>query len=258
MAPRPDSSSATPLRISIITAALNPGPEVRQTIESVLSQGYPDLQYIFVDGGSAPPAFAHVEPYRARFDRLIREPDEGISDAWNKALAVADGDIVGLVNADDFLLPGALQKVASAFGSSAAMTIVHGNARRIEGGRESVRRPMPCLQLAVRVGTPVVHPATFVSREVYRRVGVFDTRYRVAMDYDFVLRAYLAGARFVHVDEALVGFRGGGLSDRQPVLGFREVRRSQLEHGLNRLAVELLHGAKMTVRCVVRPLLGMT
>jgi GT2 family glycosyltransferase len=247
-----------PLRISIITAALNPGPEVRQTIESVLDQGYPDLQYIFVDGGSRPDNFAHVQPYLPRISRLIREPDEGISDAWNKALALADGELIGLINADDFLLPGALQRVAAAFGRPAGMTVVHGNARRIEGNHISLRRPTPMLPLSIRVGTPVVHPATFVSREVYRRVGLFDTRYRVAMDYDFILRAHLAGTRFVHIDEALVGFRGGGLSDREPLQAFRELRRSQLEQGLNRPMVELLHAARMTMRRVVRPLLGLS
>jgi GT2 family glycosyltransferase len=248
----------TILRITIITAALNPGPEVRQTIESVLGQGYPDLQYIFVDGGSSAEAFAHVQPYLPQISRLIREPDAGISDAWNKALALADGELIGLINADDFLLPGALQRVAAAAGSPVGMTVLHGNARRIEGGRETIRRPMPLLPLAIRVGTPVVHPATFVSRDVYQRAGLFDTRYRVAMDYDFVLRAHLAGARFVHIDEALVGFRSGGLSDREPLQAFRELRRSQLEQGLNRPMVELLHAARMTVRRVVRPLLGMT
>jgi GT2 family glycosyltransferase len=249
-----------PARITIITAALNPGPEVRQTIESVLGQGYPDLQYIFVDGGSRPESFAFVQPYLTRIDHLIQEPDTGISDAWNKGLARATGDVIGLINADDFLLPGALRSVASVFAAQPGMVLVHGNAQRIENGHNFIRRPMPIplLRLALRIGTPVVHPATFVAREVYERVGHFDTSYRVAMDYDFVLRAHLAGARFIHLDEALVGFRGGGLSDREPLRGFREVRRSQLDHGLNRFTVELLHAARMTVRRVVRPLLGMS
>ncbi|MFY9511394.1 MAG: glycosyltransferase, partial [Rubrivivax sp.] len=121
-------------RISIITAALNPGPEVAQTMQSVCEQGYANLQYIFVDGGSRPECFAAVEPWLPSVSLLIREPDEGISDAWNKALAVADGDIVGLINADDYLLPGTLHKVAAAFASQPGTAIVHGNARRIEGG----------------------------------------------------------------------------------------------------------------------------
>lgn len=251
-------TDSKPVRFSIITTALNPGPEVRQTIESVLGQDNVEVQYIFVDGGSRPECFALVEPYLPHISRLIREPDEGISDAWNKALALAEGDVIGLINADDFLMPGALKHVAAAFGTRTGMQVVHGNAQRIEGNRVFVRRPMALpLPLAVRVGTPVVHPATFVSREVYARAGFFDKRYRVAMDYDFVLRAYLAGAHFQHVDETLVGFRGGGLSDREPLVAFRETRRSQLENGLNRATVEVLHAAKMTVRRYVRPLLGM-
>lgn len=250
-------SNALP-RITIITAALNPGVEVRQTIESVLDQSYANVQYIFVDGGSSPEHFAHVAPYVGRFSQLIREPDRGISDAWNKALALADGEVVGLINADDFLLPEALARVAAAFGSEPGWRLVHGNARRIEGDRVFVRRPMPGpLACAVRVGTPFVHPATFVGREVYRRLGGYDATYRVAMDYDFALRAYLAGVRFQHLDETLVGFRGGGLSDRQPLLGFREVRRSQLAQGLHPWGVNVLHAAKMTVRRFIRPLLGL-
>jgi glycosyltransferase involved in cell wall biosynthesis len=247
-----------PLRLTLITAALNPGPEVAQTIRSVLEQGYPNLQYIFVDGGSSPESFAHVQPFLPRIDHLIREPDAGISDAWNKGLALATGDVIGLINADDFLLPGILHRVAAAFAGLPSMAVVHGNAQRIEGERRHIRKPMPRLPWAIRIGTPVVHPATFVAREVYERVGLFDTRYRVAMDYDFVLRAHLAGARFHHIDETLVGFRGGGLSDREPLLAFRELRRSQLEQGLNRPLVEVLHAVRMTVRRVVRPLLGLT
>jgi glycosyltransferase involved in cell wall biosynthesis len=240
-------------RLTMITAALNPGPEVRDTLSSILSQAYPNLQVIFVDGGSRPECFAHVEPFLPEVDFLIREPDRGISDAWNKALARADGDIVGILNADDHLLPGALHKVVAGFAAHPGVEIVHGNAQRIDGTRHSVRRPWPWPRWTVRIGTPVVHPATFVARSLYRRIGGFDLRWRVAMDYDFMLRALRAGARLHHIDDELVVFRGGGLSDREPLRGFREVRECQLEQGLGRAGVELLHQAKMLVRGVVRP-----
>jgi glycosyltransferase involved in cell wall biosynthesis len=237
----------------MITAALNPGPEVRDTLLSILSQGYPNLQMIFVDGGSRPECFAHVEPFLPQVDLLIREPDRGISDAWNKALARAEGDIVGILNADDHLLPGALNEVVAGFAAHPGVEIVHGNAQRIDGSRHSVRRPWPWPRWTVRIGTPVVHPATFVARSLYQRIGGFDLRWRVAMDYDFMLRALRAGAQLQHIDVELVVFRGGGLSDREPLRGFREVRECQLEQGLGRVGVELLHRAKMFVRGVVRP-----
>ena len=244
-------------RITMITAALNPGAEVRQTIESLLSQGYPNLEYIFVDGGSKPEAFAHVSPYRDRIDALIREPDEGISDAWNKAIARASGDIVGIINADDYLMPGALDAVAKAFESHGKSPIVHGDVVRIEYGREMIQRSTVPLWLMIRFGTPVFHPATFVPKTVYERIGAFEKSYRIAMDYDLVLRAYLAGVPFVRVPRPLAGFRGGGVSDRKPLEGFREVRMSQIANRLNRPLLETIHTAKMCVRKYVRPMLGL-
>lgn len=243
-------------RLTMITASLNPGPEVRDTLSSILSQAYPNLQLIVVDGGSRPECFAHVEPFLPHVDLLIREPDRGISDAWNKALARAEGDIVGILNADDHLLPGALHKVVAGFAAHPGVEIVHGNARRIDGTRQSVRRPWPWPSWTVRIGTPVVHPATFVARSLYQRIGGFDLRWRVAMDYDFMLRALRAGVRLHHIDDELVVFRGGGLSDREPLRGFREVRDCQLDQGLGRVGVELLHQAKTFMRGVVRPRLA--
>jgi glycosyltransferase involved in cell wall biosynthesis len=137
-------------KITMITAALNPGPEVRQTIESVLSQGYPNLEYIFVDGGSKPEAFAHVSPYLDRIDVLIREPDEGISDAWNKAIARVSGAIVGIINADDYLMPGSLDAVAKAFASHGKSPIVHGDVIRIEHGCEMRQRSTVPFWLMIR------------------------------------------------------------------------------------------------------------
>jgi glycosyltransferase involved in cell wall biosynthesis len=242
--------------ITMITAALNPGPEVRQTIESVLSQEHSSVEYIFVDGGSRAEAFMHVEPYRKHFATLIQEPDEGISDAWNKAIARATGKIIGIINADDYLLPGALRAVADAHERHAGSPIVHGGALRIEKSGETLRYSRIPMWLMLRFGTPVVHPATFVPKAIYDRIGGFDKTYRIAMDYDFILRAYRAGAPFVHLAQPLVGFRGGGLSDRKPLEGFREVRDSQLANGFNRPLVEAIHAAKFCVRKYVRPMLG--
>lgn len=242
--------------ITMITAALDPGPEVRQTIESVLSQAHSDVEYIFVDGGSRAQAFAHVEPYREHFAALIREPDEGISDAWNKAIARATGEIIGIISADDYLLPGALAAVADAYVQHVGSPIVHGGAVRIDKDRETLRYSRIPLCLMLRFGTPVVHPATFVPKAIYDRIGCFNKTYRIAMDYDFILRAYRAGAPFVHLAQPLVGFRSGGLSDRSPLQGFREVRDSQLANGLNRPLVEAIHAAKLCVRKYVRPMLG--
>lgn len=247
----------TRLTFTMITAALNPGPEVRQTIESVLTQSYSHVEYIFVDGGSSPESFAHIAPYCGQFAMFIREPDDGISDAWNKAIAHAKGDVIGIINADDYLLPGSLEVVADAYQRHGGTPIIHGDALRIEKDRQTTRRFRLPMWLMLRFGTPVVHPATFVPRAVYDRVGRFGANYRIAMDYDFILRAYRIGTPFVHLARPLVGFRGGGLSDRKPLDGFREVRQSQLANGFGRPLVEAIHAAKYCVRKYIRPTLGL-
>lgn len=241
----------------MITAALNPGPEVAETIDSVLSQSRPGLQYIFVDGGSRPEAFARVQPYAHHFSCLVREPDRGISDAWNKALALAEGDVVGILNADDHLLPGALDHVSQAFGAHpGALQVVHGDAIRLDGTQRSRCRPRATSAASWYLGMPLVHPATFVARSVYRRVGGFNCDRRIAMDYDFLLRAWRAGASFRHIAEPLVVMRGGGLSDRLPLVGFHDVRTSQIEAGLNRPLIETLHAARVLTRRYIRPMFG--
>ena len=247
-----------PPRISIITAALNPGPEVIQTIESILSQDYPNLEYIFIDGNSGEKSLAYIEPHRHRFSAFIRERDEGIADAWNKGISIASGDIVGIINADDYLLPGALALIAEKFLNHQKPPIIHGNAIRIERDSKSIRRPTRPFAIMLRFGTPVIHPATFVPRTVYNRIGMFNKAYRIAMDYDFVLRAYLSGIRFEYLARPLVGFRGGGLSDRMPIEGFREVRNSQLVNGFNAPLTRSIYAAKFCVRKCLRPLLSRT
>lgn len=239
-------------RITVVTATLNPGPSVLDAVDSVAAQAWPDLQHLVVDGGSTDGSFEALQRRRAQFAALVREPDEGISDAWNKALRLADGDIVGLVSADDRLLPGALRRVASAFAGPERPDLVHGRARRLTvDGRERDRTPrrvrLP-LPLAIWLGTPVDHPATFVRRDAYRRIGGFDTRLRVAMDYDLVLRAWRAGLRLRALEAELVACRAGGLSDRQPLRGFDEVLASQLAQGLNPGVARALHAAKVFVR----------
>jgi len=244
-------------RITIITAALNPGAEVRQTIESVLAQRYQSLEYIFIDGGSQPSALELIEPYRKRFAVFVSERDEGISDAWNKGIALATGDIIGLINADDYLLPGALAAVADAYQQNGGASIVHGDALRVEGDRKRRRNPTQPLYVMIRFGTPVVHPATFVPRTIYDRIGAFDKSYKIAMDYDFILRAYRADVPFSRLARPLVGFRAGGLSDRKPLEGFREVRDSQLSHGFNRPLAQLIYTTKRFVRMYIRPIIGL-
>ena len=101
-------------KISIVTITFNSESTVEDTIKSVVSQDYPNLEYIIIDGGSKDGTLEIVDRYRDRIAKVVSEPDKGISDAFNKGIRNATGDIIGIINSDDILLPGALSAVAAA------------------------------------------------------------------------------------------------------------------------------------------------
>ena len=102
-------------KISIVTITFNSENTVEETIKSVISQDYSNLEYIIIDGASTDRTLEVVNKYRDRIARIVSEPDKGISDAFNKGIRYATGDVIGIINSDDILLPGALQAVAAAY-----------------------------------------------------------------------------------------------------------------------------------------------
>ena len=209
-------------RISIITATLNSGGYLEEAIRSVLAQDY-RIEYIVVDGGSTDSTLDIIRKYESHIARWISEPDYGISDAFNKGIRMAAGDIISVVSADDYLLPGAVNCVVSALRAHPDADVIYGNSVYVEpfNNRQFIVRPDVGLKTIWR-RQPLKHAATFVTRNAYERFGLFDTRYRLAMDYELILRFYVRGAHFVYVDQPLAAFRFGGASMRVPLDTIRE------------------------------------
>jgi glycosyltransferase involved in cell wall biosynthesis len=210
---------------SIITVTYNSRKFLAETIKSVLSQDYADFEYIIIDGGSSDGTLEIIKDFAAEDDRIrwISEPDNGISDAFNKGLALSTGDLVGIINSDDTYSPGALATVAQAYLSDSGADVFHGDMIRFQG-----QTPLFLLKPG-KVGDnvwyemPLNHPATFVTRRAYLLVGGFDIGLRVAMDYELVLRLYRAGCRFRYIDRVLANMRYGGASDERFLAARREV-----------------------------------
>lgn len=217
-------------KISIITITFNAERYLTQAIESVGEQRYPNLEYIIVDGGSTDGTLSIVKSYPDLVTRWISEPDNGISDAFNKGIRMASGEIIGIINADDGYLPGALPAVAQAVQDHPDFEVYYGNAihERFDGSGVYQFRPVPKIGPEIWRRMPVSHPATFVRRSAYERFGVFDTRCPLAMDYELLLRFYRSGARFLYMDSLLARFRYG--QDRG--LGvLKEIRDSRIRNG---------------------------
>lgn len=183
--------------VSIITIVRNAESYIERTMESVLEQTYSAIDYIVVDGASTDGTFAVVERYRHRLDVLVSDPDEGISDAWNKGLGLAKGQVIGLLNAGDVYAPDAVANAVSALASG--FDFVYGDTELIDENGSLLRLNHGRYSLwFYSGGFGFYHPSCFATRALYDKVGGFSLRYRYAMDSDWIARAAMAGARFGH------------------------------------------------------------
>lgn len=206
------------MKISVITVTYNSAATVVDTVESVLSQTHPEVEYLIVDGASTDATLAKLEPYRERLAGLLSEPDQGMYDAMNKGIAQAKGEVVAILNSDDVYADAeVLARVAACFEQSGA-DCVYGDLHYVTADLQKVVRNWVSGSYRpgqFRRGWHPPHPSFFVKRAVYQALGGFRTELRIAADYEFMLRALHAKACSVaYVPEVLVKMRTGGASNR--------------------------------------------
>jgi glycosyltransferase involved in cell wall biosynthesis len=206
-------------RISIVTPSFNQGRFIEETILSVLGQGYPNLEYIVIDGGSTDETGAVLERYRDLFDHIVSEKDDGQSHAINKGMAIATGEILTWLNSDDMLAPGALFAMAIAFATSHA-EIVAGIAEIYRDGKliyEHVTAcsdgPLPLddlldLDCGWNAGQFFYQPEVFFTRELWHRAGGYvDTTLFNCMDYELWLRFAVQRAQLHVIGRPIARYR---------------------------------------------------
>ncbi|SNB46599.1 glycosyltransferase family 2 protein [Geobacter sp. DSM 9736] len=224
------------MKFSIITVTWNSSRYLQETIDSVLGQDFPSFEYIIVDGGSTDGTLSIIAENAARDGRIrwISEADDGISDAFNKGIRMACGEIIGIINSDDTYCPGAFKAVALAREAHPECDVFHGDMIRMENDVPLfLLKPTPVGPNIWRE-MPVNHPATFVTRRGYETAGLFDTDLRVTMDYDLILRLYIEGCRFYYVELPLAAMRYGGESDARTWQVLREFYRVTRRYGYPR------------------------
>lgn len=206
------------MKISIITVCFNSEKTIEDTIKSVLSQNYNDVEYIVVDGASKDRTIDILNKYRNEISTIISEPDRGIYDAMNKGINVATGDWIGILNSDDFFANNdVLSCVASFVKHNESADIVYGDVNLVEAGitskvtRHYVMKNFKPWKL--RVGLMPPHPSTFVKVDVYKRNGLYKTDYKVAADFEFYVRCSLKKNNVIlRIPKLLVLMREGGIS----------------------------------------------
>ena len=202
-----------PPTISIVTPMLNGAQFIRYTLESVLDQEYPALEYVVQDGGSTDDALTIVEQYRDRLARINSERDTGMAQAINRGFQSATGEIMAYLNGDDLLLPGTLHVVAAYFAAHPEVDVVYGHRVLIDADHAEVGRwVLPRHQDDVLSWTDYVPQETlFWRRSIWEKVGgAMDESFRFALDWDLLLRFRDAGATFVRLPRFLGAFRVHG------------------------------------------------
>ena len=204
-------------KVSIITVCFNSAKTIRDTIESVLSQDYPDIEYIIIDGGSSDETVAIIKEYVDRIAVIVSEKDRGIYDAMNKGVALASGDIVGMLNSDDVYMnehavSDLMKKMQDAKADSVFADLVIVDpldlSKVLRYYDSSYFSPKK-----FRFGWMPAHPTFFVKKSLYDKVGPYSLSYKISADYEMLIRLlWVQKASYAYLQKSVVRMRYGGAS----------------------------------------------
>lgn len=203
--------------VSIITVCFNSEKTIKDTIESILNQSYKEIEYIIIDGNSTDTTLEIIKSYNEDFKernisyRWISESDKGIYDAMNKGLKMTNGELIGILNSDDWYQKNAIEKVVQT-NQKNEFSLISGKKNKVNSQKKILKTldNKKEIKKYIKKTMPINHPATFVHKNVYKKVGFFDTQYKLSADYDFIFRAFKAKATFLFTDEIIVNMRNTG------------------------------------------------
>jgi glycosyltransferase involved in cell wall biosynthesis len=213
------------MRLSIITPVYNAERTIEKTLLSVIHQSRrAELEYIVVDGGSTDRTLDILQKYANYIDVVITEKDCGVYDAMNKGVRCATGDIIGIINSDDWYNSDAFQIVERTFAEYPDTSILYSPIENYFDG-EYLNTFSPGQLDLLPFKFTINHPSCFMRRSAYDQVGNYDLSYRIAADYDLILRAYQAGLTFRAVNLPLVSYSLNGMSGK-PMSKFQQICES--------------------------------
>ncbi|MBQ7631921.1 MAG: glycosyltransferase [Paludibacteraceae bacterium] len=246
------------MKISIITITYNSAHSLPRTIDSVLSQTYPDIEHVIVDGASSDGTREIIAAYAKAHPnvRWVSEKDKGIYNALNKGIAMASGDVIGFLHSDDvFFSPDSIGQIAAAFASSEA-DVVYGDLQYCRGEKVIRRWKSNDFQpSALKFGWMPPHPTVYVRSKVYQEVGEYDEWFHISADYDMMLRIFSAGYKTQYIPAVLVSMETGGASNRNTKArltktqeDFLILRKNHIGAGLLTVACKQLRKVRQFLR----------
>jgi len=198
------------MKISIVTLSFNQSRFLKEAMDSVVGQHYPELEYIVVDPGSTDGSRELIQSYGCAIARTLFEPDEGAADGLNRGFALASGEVFGILNADDLLRPGSLQAVAEFFAANPSCDIAFGNGHIVDASGVA-QRHYKARDFSVRTyfygGARWLQQSTFFRRGAYLASPRFNVRNRTCWDGELIVTMVSRGARVGYIDADLAAFR---------------------------------------------------
>lgn len=193
--------------VSIITVVYNGAKTIEQTIVSVLNQSYKNIEYIIIDGRSSDGTTDIIKKYEKKIDLWLCESDEGIYDAMNKGIELSKGDLIGIINANDWYEQDIISHIVDKYKESDHRTVIYGLIRNFKNGEfysikgntiNTLRHDM------------IQHPTCFIPKGIYKKYGIYNSKYKYSADYDLILRFVRSGVEFKFIERIIANFRTGG------------------------------------------------
>lgn len=222
-------------KISIITISYNSADCIEETIRSVIYQDYAEKEYLIIDGASTDGTLDIVNKYRDKIDTIVSEKDKGISDAFNKGIKAATGDLIVLINSGDMLAPDGLQKVVDHY--KPGYDLYCGNVILWNPDTDYKAEGEALIKYArIPFHYRPWHQGCFITKQAYEKYGLYSTEYKQLMDLELMLRYTRLGAKFCHIEERVAIFRLGGVSQSgNSKRRWEERRRVLIENGRTKI-----------------------
>lgn len=202
------------MKFSIITVCFNSEKTIENTVKSVLSQKYKNIEYIVIDGKSSDSTLNILDKYKQNIDLLISEKDTGIYDAFNKGLSYATGDVITYLNSDDYYCDdNVLTKVSEEFVKSPTIDMIYGDVIYVKSGKIIRKYSSKKFKLKyLEFGFFPAHPSIFLKKKIYDKYGVYDNTFNIAGDFEFICRILLLGINIKYINQVITIMSLGGKS----------------------------------------------